>query len=386
MTSVYFGGKSGKVMASRGVRIQNGGSGAGRKKQNRNETTKGSRGGSPGSKTDSTKAGNSLNVVSGGNEPDESWTCEICSTDFTDPDSKLLECQRCKKHFCTFCLGKSDQEYAVMANSDDLMWFCASCRDKVERNIVVDIEIEEKCSSFMQKIEDRLCNLERDIKNKCTKHETKEIVKQELMNLPITNTVSTLNSEMKTKVTKAEVETLISTALQSKNSNNPSIERSVELSVSEIRDSSRREKNVVIHGVREPGEDSPSARKDSDTKYVSDLIDFLEADNDSFTSVVRLGNRKTETDRPRPIKIVFKSVDSKKSLMKKLSKLKSVDDNSKFYRISVTHDMTRTEREMNKTKVEEARDMSKLDNSGKFTFVVRGPPWDRKIVKIPKTL
>jgi hypothetical protein len=47
---------------------------------------------------------------------------------------------------------------------------------------------------------------------------------------------------------------------------------------------------------------------------------------------------------PRPMKVTF---DVKKSFMKQLSKLKDVDESSPFKNISISHDMTKNERDQN---------------------------------------
>ena len=51
----------------------------------------------------------------------------------TDPDSKLLECQRCKDHYCIKCLSKTKTEYDILSKSDT-MWFCITCRRKIEEH------------------------------------------------------------------------------------------------------------------------------------------------------------------------------------------------------------------------------------------------------------
>ena len=50
--------------------------------------------------------------------------------------------------------------------------------------------------------------------------------------------------------------------------------------------------------------------------------------------------------------------------------------------MSVTHDMTRSEREQNKLTVVGAKTLNDNDTSGKDRWIVRGPPWERKVVKI----
>ena len=65
--------------------------------------------------------------------------------------------------------------------------------------------------------------------------------------------------------------------------------------------------------------------------------------------------------------------------MKKLGKLKNVE---RFRSVSIMHDMSKAEIEENKHKLDRAKELNEKEKSGNFRFVVRGPPWERKIVKI----
>ena len=56
---------------------------------------------------------------------DEVWTCKICKHKFDDPDAKMLQCDRCDMHYCITCLGKTNEEYVFLANSD-----CLCCCNK----------------------------------------------------------------------------------------------------------------------------------------------------------------------------------------------------------------------------------------------------------------
>ena len=87
---------------------------------------------------------------------DDVWQCKHS---YHDLDSKLLECQRCRDHFCIKCLNKTDEEYNMMANSD-MMWFCITCKEKVEKNIITDMKIEERCNAIMKEYEQRMTLIE----------------------------------------------------------------------------------------------------------------------------------------------------------------------------------------------------------------------------------
>ena len=127
-----------------------------------------------------------------------------------------------------------------------------------------------------------------------------------------------------------------------------------------------REKNIIIHGVNEIDSSKPSVRKQKDTKFVTNLAEFLDNDEICIKSVVRIGKKKTSNKvdvsddllngdeilvdgasessvhtKPRPMKVTFTNTDVKKSFMKQLSKLKDVDESSPFNNISISHDMTK---------------------------------------------
>ena len=108
-------------------------------------------------------------------------------------------------------------------------------------------------------------------------------------------------------------------------------------------------------------------------KKVCNLAEFLDNDEICIKSVVRIGKKKTRNKvdvpddllngdvrlvdgesessvhtKPRPMKVTFANTDVKKSFMKQLSKLKDVDKSSPFKNISISHDMTKNERDQNK--------------------------------------
>ena len=57
--------------------------------------------------------------ISKGAEND-AWTCKECDKVFSEPDARLLECQRCRDHFCIKCLKKTKGEYEVLTKSDSM--------------------------------------------------------------------------------------------------------------------------------------------------------------------------------------------------------------------------------------------------------------------------
>jgi hypothetical protein len=71
--------------------------------------------------------------------------------------------------------------------------------------------------------------------------------------------------------------------------------------------------------------------------------------------VVRLGKRHKEEvnnkdSKPRPVKVALTQADEKHRIMKNLSRIKESPMESPFRKMSVTHDMSNSEREINKQK------------------------------------
>jgi hypothetical protein len=40
------------------------------------------------------------------------------------------------------------------------MWFCITCRGKIEEHIVLDLKIEDRCNQIMKEYGDRIIQLE----------------------------------------------------------------------------------------------------------------------------------------------------------------------------------------------------------------------------------
>ena len=53
-------------------------------------------------------------MVSCSSEPD-AWTCIDCKNDFTNPNVRVMECDRCSHHFCTKCLKMPAEVYDYMS-------------------------------------------------------------------------------------------------------------------------------------------------------------------------------------------------------------------------------------------------------------------------------
>ena len=109
------------------------------------------------------------------------------------------------------------------------------------KNLRIDREVEKRCSEFMQKMEDKIKTLESKIESKVNSEEVtgKRIVDES---------------------GKDNIHV---------NSNTEAIEDTVNKKVSEIRERTTREKNIIIYmyGINEIDSNEPSVRKQKDTKF-----------------------------------------------------------------------------------------------------------------------
>ncbi|ESO98031.1 hypothetical protein LOTGIDRAFT_174430 [Lottia gigantea] len=177
------------------------------------------------------------------------------------------------------------------------------------------------------------------------------------------NRLINLETEIKLKVSAEQVNDIVKSLIGSCVTNEAKIdiEKSVELKVAEIRDSSSREKNIIIHGAPECKERLPSSRKEADTLFAKELADYLRTSTGCIGKVMKIGKQSDDLEKPRPMKVCLNNTEDKKSFMINLSKLKNAEEGSKFCNISVTHDMTKSERELNKAMFREAKEKTEKD-------------------------
>lgn len=302
----------------------------------------------------------------GGKKVKENWKCEVCTQVFSKDDDKVVQCEYCNKFYCIKCLEISDNEYNSFSNPA-LHWFCPKCETKVMKNLRVDQEVEARCKAFFKMMEDRMNKLESDIKEKPSVSQVESMIADALS-------------------TQAQGH------IDNTSKDSETIEETINSKVSEIRDSAAREKNIIVFGIDESEATEASERKEDDTNVMIDLFKAVEVDPDTIKNVVRLGKKKKPEDfeaegeiqvaKARPVKVTLLNVESKQLLMKSLSKLKNTPPESKLRNLSVTHDMSQAERDKNKEKVLEAKALNEKEKSGKVKFIVKGPPWERKVVKI----
>jgi len=218
------------------------------------------------------------------------------------------------------------------------------------KNIKIEKEIEDRCKEFFSKYENRL---------------------------------EALESEVRKKVDMSTVKDMIDESIVGKlKEGNENIAQSSE-DIKEFRESEARRNNIIVFKAKEPESLLAEDGKREDLEFVSEMCEIMKTNPKSVKSITRLGKinkEKTVTAGPRPMKIVFDDAKSKTIFMSNLRNLSTAE--AKYKGVSVVHDMTMKERQLNKEQIRMAKEKNDGNESGDFIYLVRGPPWDRKIVSV----
>ena len=148
----------------------------------------------------------------------------------------------------------------------------------------------------------------------------------------------------------------------------------------EVKDKEVREQNIIIYRLKESEETNVEARKKYDDNLIQRLHnEVLELNNLKVKNITRLGRKQDGKDRPT--KVTLESTEDKTRIMQRLHKLHDADET--YRNISVSHDLTRDERNEVRKLVEEAKEKNEKEG-GLYVHKVRGPPWNLRIVRMKR--
>ena len=287
---------------------------------------------------------------------------QFCERIFRNDRDMLLEREYCSKHFCIKCLNYKTHEYQAMMKAE-CMWFCLDCKPKIEKNIINEKVIEERCEFYLATINDRLDSIERQLQTKCNADAVKVIVHEAL------GTIEG-NAPKRGSPTQGT-------------ENNRDV---IQETVKELKDREERQDNFIICNAPEPNTNLKEVRICDDTELVKNLCNGVcEIDVDTqndIADVIRLGRKPEGEGKPRPLKVLMKNNEKKTQLFKNLWKLRDAD--AKFNCLRIQNDLTKKEREDEKKLVDAAK-AKEASTGGNSRYRVRGPPWARRVVKMRAT-
>ena len=158
-----------------------------------------------------------------------------------------------------------------------------------------------------------------------------------------------------------------------------------------IQDRMDRKNNVVFFNEKEGEGNLKDEKRRQDIKQIKDIAEEIgiTLDEENILSLRRLGQKDVvkkvhweEVTVPRLLLVTFTET-VKAQYMKNAYKLQFAES-PYLKKIGIKHDMSREERKKDAELRKTAKSRQEEDNSGNFLYVVRGPTWDRKIIKLKK--
>ena len=350
------------------------------------------------------------------------WTCEGCKKEFRDDNSRILECERCERHYCVKCIKLTDDVYDILTTRKDFHWYCGGCESKVLQCIQLEREVDKKLTEFMTNVDYRIKTVEGNMSKKLAELEDKLygklkdyvthataddglqkvankvnqdvlMMKEDMKNLVVT--IGSVKGEIKEEIEEVKATSfadIMKEEMQKNLENMASEIKTVKTNldetkenVDEQRDKERRRNNIIIYNIPESSAERADGRMKEDTSFCLRMFnDVLQAgiSDEDLVHVFRLGKYIENATLPRPLLIQMASYTQKNLIMQSLYKLKHAE--LQFKNVVVTHDMTVAERAECKRMVTEAKDKEAEDQSGDYIYRVRGLPGKMQIVKIRK--
>jgi flagellin-like hook-associated protein FlgL len=368
--------------------------------------------------------------------------CPQCTKVVKEMDMALC-CEICEEWFHIKCEGLSEAEYKFMGEHKSIHWFCTPCNKNVSKVFKMFSTLkskQDKLDEEVNRIGMAMATMGTDVQELKKEHSDIKIridtkLKQELTEevlievdkrislyagkvkseigcisqevLALKDNFTAMDTKLETAIEAKLVENIVKSANVIRKELEPSwatvvakeldskfekMEKvsadvsSVQKTLEEVKSKAEEEKdkenrsmNIIIYRIQEM--DTREETMKTDKAYCTQLFNEVlgvECQDSDVKHMFRLGK---PGQTPRPLLVQFRDKSVKNRIMESLFKLREAEN--KFKNISVTHDLTRTEREECKTMVEEAK-KKQTEEQGEFLWRVRGHPGQLKLIKIRK--
>ena len=264
-------------------------------------------------------------------QDDGDQPCKICTKTVGDEGAK---CDRCNGWVHVGCSGltKKEYEYLTYIASPAVKFYCKTCLtdmntggDKTDQRLATQ---EAKMDTLMQVVD-------------ALQSQNKEIVK--LLNINETKVVDTLQTQNK------EI-------IKHLNNNESKINETTKEKLNEVlveeKEREKRKNNIIIHNIPEESQEEQGEDKIDDKERVTAILRQIGVDIEEpeIENIYRLGSKSGRDgkprEKPRLLKVVLKTEEKKRDVMKKAPNLnKGVEDKAK--KVYINNDETDKERKAN---------------------------------------
>jgi hypothetical protein len=301
---------------------------------------------------------------------DEIWECKSCDKVFIDDDDKVLLCDSCNDSFCLECAGMAAKEYdsLVAFTREDVLWLCSPCIANFRKSPPTS-----DTSDFQSKLTTGFTELKLQVENISVKLQSDL---DEKIKTAVQEAVQGTSKNVEQTMTKSWAE-IVGVGAEGKSMKGimKSVVQEQRLAQKkEEGDREERQANIMIHKVKESTGNSREGRRIEEKTIVNNFLSEIGIDDIEAKAIFRVGlydQEKQNAGKSRPLKIVLHNRECRDRVMRNLYRLRDAD--APYSGFSVGYDLTITERESMKAKVEEAK--AKNANQQEYFWKVRGPPW-----------
>lgn len=277
-------------------------------------------------------------------EDSESSGGSVCPTCEKEVSSSQdgVQCEWCHVWEHCKCAKLSVGEYNMLSmNSPRVMFFCCDCHSRVNQAL----EFFDNNSSRQSLFEKRLQRIEIKIDKlsgaACSQNDDEMVCHDTAV---VAAPVDAVPARPSGILPNPEVLTA------------GGISSAVESVIAEEKDKDKRKMNVILHNVIESTAEDGQTRKTEDINVVSDIFQKGLGVNVKVCNAVRLGKRE---NKPRLLKVTVDSVQSRATVLRNCTKLRSKDNPENLAKIFITPDMTQKQREANKALRAELAELNK---------------------------
>jgi len=208
---------------------------------------------------------------------------------------------------------------------------------------------------LIEKLMEKYGNIEKKLEDKASADMTKHLDKRMQQ---IEDRLTQIDRELASKFQSIESQLQVGTNASGKDnviSDEELIKHAVQEEITKItteeRDQENRKRNIIVYRIPQKKTEVVSERKQSDTLFVTDLLDAVfntKIEDAEIDKIYRRG--RWQEDKPIPLLLAFHDNEKKDHVMANLQNLKySVD---KFKKTGISHASPPREREENKRMVE----------------------------------
>jgi len=334
-------------------------------------------------------------------------SCGSCGTRIND-DSCALQCDRCQagQWKCIECLSLPVELYEkLFIPQCNLKWFCDKCdklvMDGSDKAVISHSNASnhdnddriDKLVSVVEKLVEKSMGVEDKLRDKADQSMIAQLDAR-IKRLEDQFQEREQSLEMRLAVVDANVSRIVTERLrefeESKNyqQDATTVKQAVKEKLDEDKDIESRRNNIVIYRIPEKLSDAVEVRKESDGKFVEDLLESvfqIKVSDRDIRKMFRLGRPVEGSDAPRPLLVSFMKFEDKEHVMSNLRKLKQAE--ARFRGISMSHDLTprqRNEVKMLLATAKKEHEETSSESAENFRFLVVGQGTKLRVIKIRK--